>query len=373
MRKSSACDLLPQPAEQRLKTSEIRYRRLFEAAQDGILILNADTGEIDDVNPYLTNMLGYSRAQLLGKKLWEISPAKDVFASLARFRELQRAGSVRYDDLPLETITGRRIEVEFVSNVYRVNGGKVIQCNVRNITERKLAEKRHREYSHKLEVLSRQLVEAQETERRNIARELHDEIGQALTVIELNLQAMMRSPAKAERRRLEECLSVVERVLAQVQDISLNLRPSLLDDLGLEPALRWTTDRQAALVGLEVQFHAERLGRRLDPVIETACFRIAQEALTNVVRHARAKVVTVNLQIRGDQLHLHVQDNGIGFAIAGVREKAVNGASLGLLGMEERAALVGGELQMTSAPGEGTEVHAWLPLKWRTDSEAGTP
>jgi PAS domain S-box-containing protein len=373
MRKASTCELPYQPVEQALKASEIRYRRLFETAQDGILILNAATGEIDDANPYFTDMLGYSHKQLLGKKLWEIGPAKDTEASQARFRELQRDGCLHYDDLPLETCTGRRIQVEFVSNVYRVNGDKVIQCNVRNITERKRTESRHREYSHKLEVLSRQLVEAQETERRNIARELHDEIGQALTVIELNLQAMMQSPARIERPRLQECLAVVERVLAQVQDISLNLRPSLLDDLGLEPALRWATDRQAALVGLKVQFHAERVERRLDPVIETACFRIAQEALTNVVRHARAKVVTVDLRIQGDQLHLRIYDDGIGFEIATVREKAVNGASLGLLGMEERAALVGGKLQMTSAAHQGTQVHAWFPLKWRTNSETETP
>jgi PAS domain S-box-containing protein len=373
MRKDSTCDLPYQPTEQGLEASEIRYRRLFETAQDGILILNAETGQIDDANPYLTDMLGYSHAELLGKKLWEIGFAKDTPASQARFHELQQTGCIHYDDLPLETCTGRRVQVEFVSNVYRVNSGKVIQCNIRNITERKLAEKKHRDYSHKLEILSRQLVEAQETERRNIARELHDEIGQALTVLELNLQAMMQSAGKSEKLRLEKCLAEVERVLTQVQDISLNLRPSFLDDLGLKPALRWITDRQAALVGLKARFHADRLEQRLDPVIETACFRVAQEALTNVVRHARAKVVTVDLSIKGEQLHLCIHDDGRGFEIATVREKAVNGASLGLLGMEERAVLVGGELMMTSAPGEGTEVRAWFPLKWRTNLEGEKP
>jgi signal transduction histidine kinase len=159
---------------------------------------------------------------------------------------------------------------------------------------------------------------------------------------------------------------VVERVLEQVQDISLDLRPSILDDLGLEPALRWYTDRQAALVGLKVEFHADRLEQRLDPVIETECFRVAQEALTNVVRHARAKVVTVDLRAEDGQLRLRVHDDGIGFEAATVREKAVRGASLGLLSMEERAALAGGGLEFNSIPGRGTEVHAWFPLKWQT-------
>ena len=364
-----------QSANHALKASEMRYRRLFETAQDGILILNADTGQIDDVNPFLTDLLGYTREQLLGNKLWEIGPFKDTKASKAEFRELQREAYVRYEDLPLETSAGKSINVEFVSNVYQVNGAKVIQCNIRNITERKQAEAKRKQYSRKLQVLSRRLVEAQETERRNIARELHDEIGQALTVMQLNLQAMLQLPgADALTPRLTENLKVVERVLEQVQDISLDLRPSILDDLGLEPALRWYTDRQAALVELKVEFHADPLEQRLDPVIETECFRVAQEALTNVVRHAQAKAVTVELRKEEGQLHLCVRDDGIGFDVAVVREKAVRGTSLGLLSMEERAVLAGGRLEFNSVPGRGTEVHAWFPLKWQTPpSESEAP
>ena len=263
----------PGSAEQALKVSELRYRRLFETAQDGILILNADSGQIDDVNPFLTDMLGYSREQLLGNKLWEIGPFKDVEASKAEFRELQRKAYVRYEDLPLETSSGKSINVEFVSNIYQVNGDRVVQCNIRDITKRRRVEEKLKNYSRKLQVLSRRLVEAQETERQNIARELHDEIGQSLTVIQLNLQAMLQSPGtQALSPRLNECLGVVDHVLEQVRDISLNLRPLILDDLGLEPALRWFTKRQAALVGLHARFQADPLKQRLKPVIETECF-----------------------------------------------------------------------------------------------------
>ena len=178
---------------------------------------------------------------------------------------------------------------------------------------------------------------------------------------------MLQAPGtEALTPRLNESLKVVERVLEQVQDISLNLRPSILDDLGLEPALRWYTDRQAALVELKVEFHADPLEQRLDSVIETVCFRVAQEALTNVVRHAQAKTVTVELRQAAGKLHLRVRDDGIGFEVAPVREKAVLGASLGLLSMEERAALAGGGLEFISIPRRGTEVHAWFPLKWQT-------
>jgi PAS domain S-box-containing protein len=121
--------------------SELRYRRLFESAKDGILILNADTGMVVDVNPFLVKLLGYSHEQFLGKAIWELGFFKDVVANEDKFAELRENEYVRYEDLPLETSDGRRIEVEFVSNVYLVNGGRVIQCNIRDITERKRAER----------------------------------------------------------------------------------------------------------------------------------------------------------------------------------------------------------------------------------------
>jgi len=124
-------------SEEALKISETRYRRLFETAQDGILILDADTGQISDVNPFLVEMLGYAHEEFLGKKLWEIGAFKDMEASKATFLEMQRKKYVRYENLPLETKEGRQIAVEFVSNVYLVNHHKVIQCNIRNITDRK--------------------------------------------------------------------------------------------------------------------------------------------------------------------------------------------------------------------------------------------
>lgn len=233
---------------------------------------------------------------------------------------------------------------------------------------RQQAEAAREETNRKLQVLSRRLVETQETERRHIARELHDEIGQTLTLAQLNLQAALAQPEIASvQPRLQECLAAVERVLEQVHDISLNLRPSLLDDLGLEPALRWYTQRQAEVVGIKAEFVAAGLPRRLDPRLETECFRIAQEALTNVVRHAQAKSVKVTLKQRQDRLELRVRDDGVGFDVPTGRERAVRGASLGLLSMEERTALLGGGLEIKSAPNHGTEICAWLPLRWKSE------
>lgn len=300
-------------------------------------------------------------------------PAFDGFAAL----EIARA---RFPEVPFILVSGTLGEELAIDSLKRGATDYVLKHRlsrlvpavhramqeVKERVERQQAETRREEYSRKLRVLSRRLVETQESERRNLARELHDEIGQALTVMQINLQAMLQLPgAEALTSRLNENLVEVERVLEQVHDISLNLRPSILDDLGLEPALRWYTGRQAALVELKVEFHADPLEQRLDAVIETECFRVAQEALTNVVRHAHAKTVTVELRQENGQLHLRVRDDGIGFEVGAVREQAVLGASLGLLSMEERAALAGGGLEFTSVPGRGTEVHAWFPLKWQ--------
>jgi PAS domain S-box-containing protein len=158
--------------EEALKISETRYRRLFETAQDGILILDAETGQIADVNPFLVKMLGYSHADFLGKKLWEIGPFKNIKASKASFLELQDKGYVRFEDLPLEAKDGREIAVEFVSNVYLVNHHKVIQCNIRDITERKLIEKAlenaHNELERRVEERTVELRTANEQLEREI-------------------------------------------------------------------------------------------------------------------------------------------------------------------------------------------------------------
>jgi PAS domain S-box-containing protein len=137
--------------EAALQVSETRYRRLFETAQDGIIILDADTGEIFDINPFLIEMLGYPHEALLGKRLWEIGAFRDIEASKAAFLELQSEGYVRYEDLPLETRDGGHIDVEFVSNVYLVNHRKVIQCNIRDITQRRRIEEERRRLTYDLQ------------------------------------------------------------------------------------------------------------------------------------------------------------------------------------------------------------------------------
>jgi signal transduction histidine kinase len=213
----------------------------------------------------------------------------------------------------------------------------------------------------RLHTLSQRLLEAQETERRSLARELHDQIGQALTAVKINLQGIQRTTDPATSTRLAESVTIVEKALQIVRNLSLELRPSLLDDLGLVSALRWYVDRQAQRAGFRADF-TSALNAPPAPHLETICFRVVQEALTNVVRHARARNVTVELRQQGSELELIIGDDGCGFDVAAMREAAARGASLGLIGMEERAALGNGRLQIDSVKGQGTTVRLFLPL-----------
>ena len=224
-----------------------------------------------------------------------------------------------------------------------------------------------------LQLLSQRLFEAQEVERRHIARELHDEIGTALTAIKISMQAaqhvarhladaptIMSAPAISDH--LSGGIDVLERLLRQVRELSLNLRPSMLDDFGLIDTLAWYVDRQAQWAGLTARCTHHDITGRLDPFIETACFRIAQEAITNVVRHAHAGKIEVELQRHEHELSLIIRDNGIGFDVERARQRALHGDSLGVLGMEERVQLLQGKIEINSAPGAGTEIRVSLPL-----------
>lgn len=218
--------------------------------------------------------------------------------------------------------------------------------------------------STRLQQLSRRLLNVQETERRNLARELHDEIGQVLTVAKIHLQSVALLPeASRIAGRIKEPVALLDRLLAQVRSLSLDLRPPLLDDLGLVPALHWLLQQaEVRATAPRVHLATDPDLVRFDPTLETACFRIAQEALTNALRHARAQSVHLMLGVQDGTLRLRVRDDGVGFDAASARSRAERGGSLGLLGMHERALLAGGSLTLLSAPGRGTEVEAVFPL-----------
>jgi PAS domain S-box-containing protein len=221
--------------------------------------------------------------------------------------------------------------------------------------------------AHKgLRALARRFIEVQEAERRYIARELHDEIGQHLTGISLILGAVEHLSAEGAVARLKEVRALVAGLIARVRDVSLDLRPAMLDDLGVLPALLWLFDRYTAQTGITVAFNHRALQQRFMAEQETALYRTVQEALTNAARHAGVASVDVDAWADGDTLGVSISDHGAGFDVDAV---LANGMAGGLAGLRERATLLGGRLTIESKPGAGTRVSAEFPLS----AEPGLP
>jgi PAS domain S-box-containing protein len=521
------------------RSSEIRYRRLFETAHDGVLLLNPATRKIVDANPFMTKLLGYTRGQLVGKELFEIGLLKDEIASQEMFRKLKRKHEVRYENLPLESQRGRHQEVEVVANLYQEDGHPIIQCNIRDITERKASEealraseeryrtlfelgpvavyscdasgviqnfnhravelwgrkpasgesnerfcgsfklfrpdgsfmphgrcpmaevvsgkkaavhdvevvierpdgsrltcivnirplknkqgevtgaincfyditerkaaaeaqqhikvlaasneelkqeiaqrkaveaalkKSERHYSQllgksdlmqeQLRQLSRQILSAQEEERKEISRELHDVIAQTLTGINVRLAALKKQAAintNGLDRYIVSTQRLVEKSVDIVHEFARELRPAVLDDLGLIPALHSFVNLFSKRTRVHVHLTAFAGVEQLDIAKRTVLFRVAQEALTNVDRHACAHRVEVNIQKLDYGIGMKIKDDGKSFSVED-QLRIKGGKRLGLLGMRERVEMVGGTFCVESAYGKGTIIQVEIPF-----------
>jgi signal transduction histidine kinase len=216
----------------------------------------------------------------------------------------------------------------------------------------------------RLRALTRQLEYAKEEEKRRIARELHDEMGQLLSAIKINLKALGRLPHESGDRgeRIVDAIALVDEMIGQVRAMALDLRPPLLDELGLVAALRAYAEGQAVRTGVPIVVEANAAAESLRPETAIAAFRIVQEAVHNTVRHASATGVTVSVRSDAERLLLSVRDDGSGFDVQEALSRAMTGRHLGLRGMRERVEALGGKLEIESAPGQGTEIRAAIPL-----------
>jgi len=341
-------------AEKALRESEERYRELFENAKDVIYVHNM-SGIYTSVNRAAEELSGYPRNEIIGRPFWDFV-AREYVKQTREYlcQKLDEVGETNYE-IEIITKSGKRVPVEVSSRFIYEDGVPIgVQGTARDITERKRAQMA-------LQTYSRRLIEAQEAERQRIARELHDEIGQVLTALKINLHTI-QSACQTNKclPRIEESMAIIDEAIGQVRELSFNLRPALLDDLGLTAALRWYVDQFAQRTGVRTELVSDIDAARLPRELEIACFRIAQEALTNIARHAHASKAAVHLKRSAAHLYVTISDNGVGFDVRNVERQV---SALGLRGMSERASATKGALLINSKRDVGTQIRALFRLK----------
>jgi PAS domain S-box-containing protein len=344
---------------------DARYRTLVEQIPAVVFMAFLDKGIGEAyVSPQIEEMLGFTQEEWLNdpvrwyqqihpddKLRWSIEAA-GLFMSgqplKSLYRVLARDGHVVWFHCEAKMVRNNEGQPWFIHGV------------AFDISELKRAEASGREYSERLKSLSRRLMEVQETERRNIALELHDEIGQVLTGLKLSLEIGARRPAEEVSRSLDEARVLVNELMARVRKLSLDLRPAMLDDLGLLPALLWHFEHYTTQTQVRVNFkHSGLEKRRFGADVETAAYRIVQEALTNIARHAQVSEALVRLSTHQQTLVIEIEDRGKGFDMESVLSAS---ETSGLAGMRERAVLLGGKLVIESQIEEGTHLTAELSI-----------
>lgn len=363
------CDISElKQTEEALSQNEEMLRGIFESAPDTMLVADG-RGRIEHANAQVEKMFGYSRAELIGQQIEILLPERLRQRHVAHRNDYFSDPHLRPMSAGLDLYGRRRdgseFPVEIMLSPVEAKVGRSVIAIVRDVSRRKQAEAAMREYAERMQVLSRRLIEVQEAERRRIALELHDEIGQLLTGLKLTLEMSARLSPDEARMTITQAQTLVNELMARTRKLSLDLRPATLDHLGLLSALPWHIKQYTAQTNVEVAFRQSGLeGRRFPPEIETAAYRIVQEALTNVARHAQTDRATVRVWADQQQLTVQVEDQGQGFdADAALQSDATSG----LAGMRERVNLLGGQFVIESTPGAGTRLTAELNLTAGTD------
>jgi PAS domain S-box-containing protein len=356
-----------QQAGEALHESEERLRQLVVLMPAAVYSCDAE-GRITFYNRRAVELWGrepdLNDRYCAAWRLWRIDGTLLPHEQTPVAKCIREGVSVRGMPIVIEQPKGVRVVVSLnIAPLVDRQGRRVGAINVfEDITEHKRDEEALRDSSARLQALSRRVIEVQEHERRHLARELHDEIGQVLSAISVNLHTIKGVCDAAASARIEESIHIVDQATQQVHNFSLDLRPSMLDHLGLAATVRWYADRQAQRVGFAVHFAVESSVARLPGDLEIACYRVVQETLTNVARHAHARHVWIELRQGDDELVLAIRDDGVGFEPDIARHRAARGESFGLLGIQERIELLGGRAVIRSQPGEGTTIRAWFPI-----------
>jgi signal transduction histidine kinase len=294
--------------------------------------------------------------------VWHESGNRIAPTEWASVRALTEGQTSLNELIDIETFDSQHKTIQNSAAPIRNADGQIVGAVIVNedVTERVRAQTALHESAKRLQHLSRRLLKVQEEERRHLSRELHDEFGQLLASITLHLHAAKGAAGASAQSNLDESIALLQRAGAQLRSLALELRPTMLETGGLESALRWLAQQHQQRTGIvtEVVGHITEVSG--DSAI--ACFRVAQEALTNVVRHARAQHVWIELNQHEGSSELVVRDDGVGFDVTRTIAHAASGGNLGLLGMRERVEILGGSLEIDSQSGQGTRIRISLPL-----------
>ena len=335
-----------------------RMAAIVDASQDAIIGKDM-SGRITSWNAGAERIFGYPASEMLGQSILRLIP-DDRQAEDADILRRLMAGQ-RIDNYLTSRLTrhGRRIDVSLSITPVKDGQGNSVGASLvlRDISERRQINLKLQRDAERLQRLSRRLMTTEEEERRRLGRDLHDQTGSNLTAITLNLQILrgkLPPPLAAElKQRFDDIESLLRGTILQIRDVLSNLLPPALEEFGLLAALRYHVQRLAAHSDLKLEVNGQEPSPRMPPQVEIALFRIAQEALTNVLKHAQARCVTLVLSRVGGRIRLRIQDDGRGFDCDNNRS-APN--SLGMATMHERAQAIGAELQLRSAPGAGTRI-----------------
>jgi two-component system, NarL family, sensor histidine kinase UhpB len=350
-------------AELQLKASEHRQRTLNENAPIGLAIVGLD-GRFHSVNPALCAITGYEESELLGLSFQDITHPDDLAADLALFDNMLAGGSASFKmEKRYIRKNGEVVWVQMTAAVARTPEGQPDYTigQIEDISERKKTQEALRKSQSQLKRLSERRQQALEEERKRIAREVHDELGQVLTAIKMGISLLKLKHAgdPALEGHFSRLLGLAEQGFGVVRNITSSLRPATLD-LGLTPALQWLVEQFEVNTGLPCELSVSGLDRAIDDAHATAIFRMVQESLTNVARHAKASRVVVTVEADDREAAISVSDNGCGFD-GWMATSSIQG--VGLAGIVERVESLGGLANIVSnTDGEGTSIRATLPL-----------
>jgi PAS domain S-box-containing protein len=344
-------------AEKALQQSEEKYRTLVEQANDGIFIAD-HTGKFIVVNTAASQLSQYSREELATMTIYDLADAEELKTNPFQFEAMKNEQGAR-SERKLRRKDGTTIDIEI--NAKFLSDGRFLAF-MRNITERKKAEEEINNSYKAIRKLTSHLQNAREEERIHIAREIHDELGQQLTVLKMDISWLSKKikaldqPALVEKT--EEIVQMLNDTVNSVRRISSDLRPGLLDDLGLAAAIEWHLIEFGKRSGIKTDFITTESSVQIPQPLGTGLFRIYQESVTNIARHADATEVVVELFIDEATISMTITDNGKGFDVTSIGRKK----TLGVLGMQERTVMMGGKFRIRRNPDKGMKVEVNVPL-----------